>query len=348
MMQTRRNGGSTRWLAALLLAGHAGLLAIGSAYAQDISYSSQTEYPDQDRAAVSRELAQTRAVAGDDLEAAFNWRCLISPLDREHVIGAQHDGLVPAVQIFDNLYSVGQNAVSAFVIETSEGLILIDALNNEAEAREIIVPNLIALGLDPARLRYVIVTHGHGDHWGGAKYLQDTFGTRIIMSRTDWDLVESPTRGGGPFASLTPPTRDLEAADGDVVRLGDTEVQLYVTPGHTMGTLSLIFPVRLNGKQHRAGLMGGTGGGTTAAAARQQIASLSRWGELTRAAGVDVLVTNHPAHMNANEKQALLRYNAQGEQHPYVYGVERYQRYMQVMAGCSRVQLARLGEPSED
>ena len=58
----------------------------------------------------------------------------------------------------------------------------------------------------------------------------------------------------------------------------------------------------------------------------------------------DVLVSNHPIHMNATEKQALIRYGAAGEQNPYVYGTERYQRFMQVMEACSRVQLARLGE----
>lgn len=347
--QARRNKRSGHLLlVAFLLAGCGSPIVTAQVSAQGLDYPSQTAYPREDRTAVSRELAATRALAGDDLDAAFNWRCLVSPLDRDHVMGVQHDGLVPAAQVFDNLYSIGQNAVSAFALDTSDGIILIDALNNEAEAREIIVPNLVALGLDPARIRYVIVTHGHGDHWGGAKYLQDTFGARVVMSAIDWDMVESPTRGGGPFASLTPPARDVAAADGDVVRLGDTEVRLHVTPGHTPGTLSLIFPVRLQGQQHMAGMMGGTGGGTTPDAAQQQIASLARWGELTRAAGVDVLVTNHPAHMNANEKQALLRYNAQGGQHPYVYGVERYQRYMRVMAGCSRVQLARMGEPMAD
>jgi metallo-beta-lactamase class B len=206
MTQTKRSSRSRRsLLAAFLLAGSSSPLVLGEASAQDIGYPSQTAYPNEDRAAVSRDLAAARAIAGEDLETAFNWRCLISPLDRDQVMGVQHDGLIPPVRIFDNLYSVGQNAVSAFALDTSEGIIIIDALNNEAEAREIIIPNLITLGLDPARIRYVIVTHGHGDHWGGARYLQDTLGARVAMSAADWNMVESPTHGGGPFASLTPP-----------------------------------------------------------------------------------------------------------------------------------------------
>ena len=202
------------------------------------------------------------------------------------------------------------------------------------------------LGLDPGAIRYVIVTHGHGDHWGGAKLLQDTYGSRIVASEIDWGQIESPGRGGGPFAGLVPPRRDIAARDGDSVTLGGLSVRLRVTPGHTPGTLSLIFPVFERGRRRTAGLMGGTGGGQNEASVRAQIASLARWQALTRAARADVLVTNHPAHMNATEKNALIRHAAAGAAHPYVYGRQRYQRYMQVMSACSRVQLARMGKAS--
>lgn len=341
-------GRSTMGLAGGLLAA----CLAGQALAQQkpggpAAYPAQSTFLREDRAAVSRHLATARRIAGSDLEAEFNWRCLVSPLDRDLVMGVQHNGLVPATRVFDNLYSVGQNAVSAHAINTPEGIILIDALNSEAEARDILVPNLVALGLDPKRIRYLIVTHGHGDHWGGAKYIQDTFGAKVISSEADWGLMENPDRGGGPFANLISPRRDVVAMDGDTVALGDTTIRLHVTPGHTPGTLSLIFPVFENGKRRMAGLMGGTGGGQTPASIRQQIDSLARWQRLTRAAGVEVLVTNHPVHMYATEKQALLRYGAIGRQHPYVYSAGRYQRYMQVMAECSRVQLARQGEAEQ-
>jgi metallo-beta-lactamase class B len=329
-----------------------GLLAANPSRAQvaptkPLDYPAQASFPREDGKAVARHLATAQSIAGHELEAAFNWRCLISPLDRNQVMGVQHDGLVPATKLFDNLYAIGQNAVSAFALDTSDGIILIDALNNADEARDIIVPNLVKLGLDPARIRYVIVTHGHGDHWGGAKFLQDTYGAKIVLSEADWGLLESPTRGGGPFANLVPPRRDVVAKDGDVITLGGTSVRLHVTPGHTPGTLSLMFPVFEQGKRHMAGLMGGTGGGSTAPAVRQQIASLARWQVLTRAAGVNVLVTNHPVHMNATEKQVVMRYALSGARNPYAYGPQRYQRYMQVMQACSRVQLARMGEPSD-
>ena len=313
-----------------------------------IDYPSQTSFPHENRQAVAKHLSAARKIAGDDLARDFQWRCLISPLDKKLVFGVQHNGLIPPTRIFDNLYSIGQNAVSAFAITTPAGIIVIDSLNNPAEARDILVPNLKALGLDPAQIRYVVVTHGHGDHWGGAKYLQDTYGAHVVLSGADWDMIEKPGHGGGPFADLVPPRRDIVAKDGDTVTLGGETIRLYVTPGHTPGTLSLIFPVYDHGKRHMAGLMGGTGGGHDSATVHQQIASLERWQKLTEAAGVDVLVTNHPVHMQATEKQAMIRYAMPGDPNPYIYGAQRYQRYMQVQEECSRVQLARMGESGDD
>lgn len=314
------------------------------ASAESSDYPGQTAYPKENGQAVSRHLSAARKIAGEDLASDMRWRCFISPLDRQQVMGVQHDGLVPATRIYDNLYSVGQNAVSAYALDTSDGIVLIDALNSPEEARDIIIPNMKALGLDPGRIKYVIVTHGHGDHYGGAKYLQDTFGAKVATSAADWEMITNPAPNS-PFAKLVPPKQDVVIKDGETITFGTTKIKVYVTPGHTPGTLSLIFPVFDKGSRHMAGLMGGTGGGGTPAAIRQQIASLERWRALTRAAGVDVLITNHPSHTSATEKQALIRYAQPGDANPFTTGQARYQRYMQVMEECSRAQLGRLGEP---
>lgn len=331
----------------LLASATLSLTVAAQAQPSPATYPSQTTFPHENHAAVARHLAAARALAGHDLEADFNWRCLVSPLDKVQVAGVQHNGLVPATRVFDNLYSVGQNMVSAWAIDTDAGIILIDTLNNSDEARDILVPNMRKLGLDPARIKYIVVTHGHGDHWGGAKYLQDTYGAKVALSAADWAMIERPDRGGGPFANLTPPRRDIVVADGDTLRLGTFTMTMHITPGHTPGTLSLIFPVFDHGKRHMAGLMGGTGGGQTAATAHQQITSLTRWQSLTKAAGVDVLLTNHPVHMAATEKEAMIRYLPDAP-NPFIYGVERYQRYMGVMGECSRTQLARMGETGDN
>jgi len=331
------------------------LAAIGLAFGisgsisaeQPANYPAQTTFPGENAQAVARHLSAARRLAEPDLLPEFYWRCLTSPLDRKTVFAIQHDGLVAPARVLDQLYSVGQNSVSAWALDTSDGIVLIDSLNNPAEARDILLPNLVKLGLDPKRIRYVIVTHGHGDHWGGAKYLQDNYGAKVIMSEADWAMVESPDRGGGPFRDLVPPRRDIVARDGDAITLGKTTVRLYLTPGHTPGTLSLVFPATEEGRPHVVGLMGGSGGGQSAASVHAQIASLIRWSKVTEAAGADVVIANHPTHNAANERLALLRYAMPGDPNPFVYGPAKFQRYVKVLEQCSRVQLARMGESGD-
>lgn len=334
-----------KWIAAASIAAFA-IAPAGAQPRDPASYPSETSFPHENVQAVAKHLSIARHLAEPDLMPEFYWRCLYSPLEKASVFAVQHNGLVLPTKVFDQLYSVGQNAVSAWALDTSGGIIILDSLNNADEAREILVPNLERMGLDPKRIRYVIVTHGHGDHYGGAKYLQDTYGARVIASEADWNMMEHPDRNG-PFASLVPPRRDIVAKDGDVLKLGGTEVRMYITPGHTPGTLSLIFPVTDKGVKHIVGMMGGTGGGHDASTDRQQIASLARWGALTKAAGVDALITNHETHMAANEKLALIRYAIPGDKNPFVYGKDRYQRFVAMQGQCARVQLARMGEDAD-
>src|ERR1700676_3349935 len=97
-------------------------------------------------------------------------------------------------KVFDNLYFVGSKIHSAWALTTSDGIILIDTLftyNSEEE----IVGGLKKLGLDPAKVKYVIITHAHADHVGGAKLMQDRFGSHIVMGGPDWESVEKSVNG---------------------------------------------------------------------------------------------------------------------------------------------------------
>lgn len=308
------------------------------------TYPRPTAYPNEDRAAVAENLAQARAIAGPDLFADFAHRCIISPKYRTRVAGIQHDGWLAPTRLFDNLYSVGQNAVSAHALVTSGGIVLFDTLNSEDEARTILVPNLQALGLDPKAIKYIVVTHAHGDHYGGARYLQKTYGARVISSAIDWaEMDRLREKPSGPFADIPPPDHDMVMADGQTLTLGDTTIRFYVTPGHTGGVLSSIFKVTDQGGAHTVGYFGGTGGGGSPDSLRAQIRSLQRWRELTQAAGVDVLIANHPLHDHGIENNELLRYRRPGDANPYVVGTDRYQRYMRVQEACARVALGYQG-----
>jgi metallo-beta-lactamase class B len=341
-----------RRLAAILLAT---VFATASAVAQEgsapasgrsrpsvDSYPSPAQFSHENRDLVAKHLALAMKAAGGDLFQDMAHRCIISPVFPRRVSGIQFNGKVAPTRLFDNLYSVGQNEVSAQALVTSGGIILIDTLNNEDEAKNILVPNMIALGLDPHAIKYIVISHEHGDHYGGARYLQATYGAKVLASAVAWAGMQA-NKGRGPFGALPLPDKDIEMGDGQSLTLGDTVVTFYLTPGHTKGDMSAIYKVTDNGTPHVVGYFGGTGGGRDADSERDQIASLERWKDISRKAGVDVNITNHPLHSEALEKEYLLRYRGPSQPNPFVLGRSVYQRYIEVQQECAKVELARLG-----
>jgi metallo-beta-lactamase class B len=252
---------------------------------------------------------------------------------------------VPPMKVFDNLYFVGEREYSAWAVTTSDGIILIDAIFHYS-VDEQVVNGLRTLGLDPATIRYVVISHGHGDHAAGARFLQDRFGARIVVSQADWELMERD-RGSWPK-----PKRDVVATDGHTLTLGDTTLTLYLTPGHTLGTVSTLVPVRDNGRPHLAAAWGGTAfnwlGGSEAYAARPHkfwfdtyIDSARRFRDIVAKAGADVLIANHTAFDSSPRKQAALATRRPGDPHPYVIGTAAVQRYLTVAEECARAMASR-------
>jgi metallo-beta-lactamase class B len=241
-------------------------------------------------------------------------------------------------RVFDNLYWVGQTRYTAWAVTTPEGIVIIDPLF-EYSVEAAIEEGLTRLGLDPSEIRYVIVSHGHRDHVGGARYLQDEFGARVVMAPQDWDLVEA---SGGDWPK---PVRDIEAYDGYRLELGGTTLTLHATPGHTPGTVSTIIPVRDGDDSHVAALWGGTafnfmGDDDEAAWFRAYIVSAERFAEVARAAGADVVLSNHPQYDGSTTKLPELSSRAPDDPHPYVIGAESLDRYLTVAAECARAGIA--------
>lgn len=131
-------------------------------------------------------------------------------------------------KVFDNLYYVGNGKYGVYAIDTRDGIILIDSMNNQEEVDKYILPNMKSVGLDPARLKILILSHGHGDHFGGAAYLQQKYGVRTYMSAADWD--DSLRQNLRPEQGR-PPKRDLTVNDGDVIALGEQKITVYISPG---------------------------------------------------------------------------------------------------------------------
>ncbi len=250
-------------------------------------------------------------------------------------------GAPPPTQLFDNFYYVGLNSVGAYVLRTSAGLILIDTLNTADDAKQVIVAGMQSLGLDPREIKYILVSHGHGDHYGGAKWLAETYGARVVASGIDWDVMSQPrpARAGGangrpPPNWGPPPSRDVVATDGEVLTLGDTSITMVLTPGHTPGTLSFILPVFHRGQRHMLAMWGGTNIPANPEAQRQYLAAFDHFATFTRKLGVDVELSNHPFVDDSLARMEQLRANPKGP-NPLVIGVQRYEDYVGILKNCA-------------
>src|SRR5579864_3142058 len=206
-------------------------------------------------------------------------------------------------KVFDNLYFVGSRIHSSWALTTSDGIILIDTLftyNSEEE----IIGGLKKLGLNPAMVKYVIISHAHGDHVGGAKMMQDRFGSRIVMGAPDWDSIEKSING----YPQGKPKRDIIADDGQKITLGDTTVTIVTTPGHTPGTLSMLFTVKDRGKAINVAYSGGTAFNfpSTVPNFETYINSQRKMAAAAAAANATILMSNHSEFDNAFVKTRLL------------------------------------------
>jgi metallo-beta-lactamase class B len=287
---------------------------------------------------VARHLAGARAAAGDDLRP---WLALAQAATPGTAPSPSVEALMaqpapPPGRAFDNLAFVGAKWVSAWALTTSDGIILLDALNNEDEAERLIEGGLRQLGLDPARIRRIVVSHGHGDHYGGATWLQQRHGAQILMSGADWHMMET----GLEFDVLQwgrPPRRDVIVEDGETIRLGDTALRVLLTPGHSPGTISLLFDVREGGRTHRALLWGGTAFNFGRRPDRMQriasyIAGTRRAKDIATRENVTVLLSNHSGYDEADRKLQRLR---DGAANPFVIGQEAVQRALTVIEECA-------------
>jgi metallo-beta-lactamase class B len=250
---------------------------------------------------------------------------------------------VEPTQLFDNLYFIGTKGVATYAITTADGIILIDAGYPDR-----VEPTLIAgmkkLGLDPANIKYVIVTHGHVDHYGGAWYLQEHFGAHVALSAIDWDLIKPKpgTKNDDPQ-----PRRDVVAEEGKPITLGDVQVIPVLIPGHTPGSLGLIFPVKDGGERHMAGLFGGTilsaGNRVPVATFQEYVRSVEHFAEISKKWKVDIELQNHPLMDDTFTKLAALRTRRAGDPNPFVVGEASFANYLHVMSECMQGHIALRG-----
>jgi metallo-beta-lactamase class B len=264
---------------------------------------------------------------------------------------AADDPLITPTKIFDNLYAIGRTSTVVYALTTSDGIVLIDA-GYADQLETVLLPGMKALGLDPARIKYIFVTHGHPDHFGGSAVLQQRYGAKVGMAAADWETVERPRRPASAGAATAPrggapsnaPKRDLVLAEGTPVKVGDTEIQVVAIPGHTPGSLGFIFPVKDGGTTHTAALFGGAMlliGRPDVPALQGYIASVNHFADIARQRGVDVEVQNHPLFDAMETKLAALKTRRQEQPHPFVIGKAGYQQFLSTITGCIQEEIKR-------
>jgi metallo-beta-lactamase class B len=160
-------------------------------------------------------------------------------------------------KIFDNVYYVGLQTVSVYLVNTSAGPVLIDS--GYAQTADWLVDGIRKAGFDPATIKYVFVTHAHLDHAGGAARIKQLSGARVALSAEDWAVVEMQQNNPQQRQNFPPLARDMVLKDGESVTVGDTTFKFYLTPGHTPGAMSVEYQAKDGGRSFRVIEPGGLG-----------------------------------------------------------------------------------------
>ncbi len=217
---------------------------------------------------------------------------------------------VEPFKVFDNLYYVGAKWVSSWLLVSDQGLIVFDAAYEGLT--DLIIENIRELGFDPNDIRYLIGSHAHYDHIGGALRFQQEFSAVVMMTEADWAMTQQPA----VFREYPTPIRHLSVSDGSTLNLGRTRLSFVQTPGHTPGVLSTIFTVYDNGYPHEAFLFGGAGMNFEGIeAAEQYLASIQRMQQIQ---GIEVHVPTHAQEDDIFARAEMLQSRGDNDPHPFV------------------------------
>ncbi|MBO4872627.1 MAG: MBL fold metallo-hydrolase [Lachnospiraceae bacterium] len=219
-------------------------------------------------------------------------------------------------RIFGPLYYVGDKRVCEHLIDTGDGLVLIDS--GYPHTIHMLVDSIWRLGFDPKDIRYIIHTHGHYDHYGASNEFKKLYGCQLVISRTDAELLRSnPAASSDSWSSIVtplayiPPAFDRLLEDEEDFVCGNLTIHCVEVPGHTPGAMAFFFDLTEKGRTLRAGLFGGAGLGSVRKSVlehRHQPLSLQQDMldslEKVRGQKVDIHLGNHPANNHTLERRA--------------------------------------------
>ena len=230
----------------------------------------------------------------------------------------------PATRFFDQMAFVGNELVSCFILETAKGYVMLDCMNPDEASRQCIEKAFADLGYDMNDLYAIVISHGHGDHYGNAGYFKEKYGAKLYMSEIDWNMARNMP-AGAPWAPITFEA-DHFLEDGEELDFGDMKIKCVFTPGHSIGCFSFIVPVTDEGRPHKAALWGGSGILRDSSVDDYE-ASLKKFSAICAAEGVDAEIATHPCLDQGLARLRVVREIVDGVPNPFVLGEEGYRYY---------------------
>src|SRR5215469_7429426 len=155
-------------------------------------------------------------------------------------------------RIAGNLFYVGGSDLTSYLIQTPQGLILLDG--GTAQLAPVIEKHIEQLGFKVSDIRILLNSHAHTDHAGGLAYLKKISGAKMVASEGDRPLLERWGRGDPQFGDslIFPPGVHVDQIihDGENIELGGVVMRAVLTPGHTPGCTTWTMTVTQGGKKY--------------------------------------------------------------------------------------------------
>lgn len=212
------------------------------------------------------------------------------------------EGRIEPFRIIGNVYFVGTFQASCHIIDTGDGLILIDP--GYSNTLYLVIDGIYKLGFKPSDIKYIVNTHWHGDHTEACAAIAELSGAKTLIGIRDFEKSKKYFEA------------DVTIKDGDTLEVGDVKMNFLETPGHTAGTVSIFFDTVDNGNIYRVGMFGGAGANTL----KQGCFEFDGCRDAYRASlhrlmdeRVDVFIGNHTWNNDTFNKARVLRESGKNE-----------------------------------